>query len=214
METGSRDGLGPISASASAAEEMPEQQHTQAEQDLIEVEKLNDEAKFQEVFRKTFITEQKKTAESGELWALADMQIPLGQPAKLIKIFEPNNEDFRITEVANRLKFVQPTPVILLAGAYKARGKTMAGIARAAYNTRSIVLDSGMGSEIEKFTMRKGTQLLGVCPDAQVSFPKISNRQPNELTNGHTHFFLIGREESTVDALEWGQESRIKYDLA
>ena len=58
METGSRDGLGPISAaSASAAEEMLEHQHTQAEQDLIEVEKLNDEAKFQEVFRKTFITE-------------------------------------------------------------------------------------------------------------------------------------------------------------
>ena len=142
------------------------------------------------------------------------MQIPLGQPAKLIKIFEPNHEDFRITEVANRLKFVQPTPVILLAGAYKARGKTMAGIARAAYNTRSIILDSGMGSEIEKFTMRKGTQLLGICPDAQVSFPKISNKQPNELTNGHTHFFLIGGEEDTVDALEWGQESRIKYDLA
>ena len=85
------------------------------------------------------------------------MQIPLGQPAKLIKIYEPNHEDFRITEVANRLKFSQPTPVILLAGAYKARGKTMAGIARAAYNTRSIILDSGMGSEIEKFTMRKGT---------------------------------------------------------
>ena len=37
----------PISASASAADaEMLDHQHTQAEQDLIEVEKLNDEAKF------------------------------------------------------------------------------------------------------------------------------------------------------------------------
>jgi len=36
---------------------MVDPEHTPAEQQLIEVEKLNDEAKFQEVFRKTFITE-------------------------------------------------------------------------------------------------------------------------------------------------------------
>ena len=59
METGSRNGLDlqrnnsdePISAAASATAsaadpEMLDHQHTQAEQELIEVEKLNDEAKF------------------------------------------------------------------------------------------------------------------------------------------------------------------------
>ena len=49
----------------------------------------------------------------------------------------------------------------------------MAGIARAAFNTGSIMIDSGMGSEIEKFAMRKGVKLLGVCPESEVAFPKI-----------------------------------------
>jgi len=75
------------------------------------------------------------------------MQIPLGMPAKLVRINDPANPDFRISEVADRLKFVQPTPVVLLAGAMTARaGKTMAGVARAASNTGSILIDSGMGS--------------------------------------------------------------------
>ena len=79
METGSRESVeraaqdGEVSSSQAAPEQMLEHQHTHAEQQLIEVEKLNDEAKFQEVFRKTFITEQKKGADSGELWTLHDM---------------------------------------------------------------------------------------------------------------------------------------------
>mmetsp|Transcript_26108 Transcript_26108/g.32624 ORF Transcript_26108/g.32624 Transcript_26108/m.32624 type:complete len:155 (+) Transcript_26108:652-1116(+) len=92
-------------------------------------------------------------------------------------------------------------------------GKTMAGVARAAYNTGSLLIDSGMGSDVEKFAMRRGVKLLGVCPEAEVTFPKISNRQPNELTNGHTHFFLIGREDRSLN-FTWGDESCMKYDLA
>ena len=60
------------------------------------------------------------------------------------------------------------------------------------------MIDSGMGSEIEKFAIRRGVKILGVCPEAEVCFPKISNRQPNELTNGHTHFFLIGKEDKSL----------------
>ena len=57
----------------------------------------------------------------------------MGLPAKLIRITDPRHQDFRVSEIADRLKFVQPTPVILLAGAMSKRaGKTMAGIARAA----------------------------------------------------------------------------------
>ena len=70
------------------------------------MEKLNDEAKFQEVFRKTFITEKPKGGDTGDSWSLHDMQIPLGQPAKLVRIFDPANADFRVSEVADRLKFI------------------------------------------------------------------------------------------------------------
>ena len=89
-----------------------------------------------------------------------------------------------------------------MAGAMTQRqlaGKTMAGIARAAFNTGSILIDSGVGSQIEKFSMRKGVKLLGVCPEAQICYPKISNRQANELTNGHTHFFMIGNSEGGAE---------------
>lgn len=71
---------------SSAAAEMVDPMPTEAEKHLIEVEKLNDEAKFQEAFRKTFITEKKQGAELGDLWTLHDMQIPMGMPAKLIRI--------------------------------------------------------------------------------------------------------------------------------
>jgi hypothetical protein len=33
------------------------------------------------------------------------------------------------------------------------------------------------------------------------------------LTNGHTHIFLIGREDGKIQ-YEWGQESPLKFDLA
>lgn len=54
-----------------------------------------------------------------------------------------------------------------------------------------------------------------MCPESQITYPKLSeqNRKPNELTNGHTHIFLIGREDAKVQ-YEWGQESPLKYDLA
>ena len=45
------------------------------------------------------------------------MMIPGGNVAKLIRIINPEDPDFRISEVCDRLKFSQPTPVILLIGA-------------------------------------------------------------------------------------------------
>ena len=92
-------------------------------------------------------------------------------------------------------------------------GKVMGGIGRVAFNTQSIVMDSGMQSEIEKFCMRKKVPLVGVCPEASIVYPKISKRRPNELSNGHTHFFLIGKEDKSV-RFNWGDESGLKYDLA
>jgi hypothetical protein len=49
------------------------------------------------------------------------MLIPAGKTAKLIRIKNPDDTDFRISEVCDKLKFVKPTPVIILAGAMTQR---------------------------------------------------------------------------------------------
>lgn len=147
-----------------------------------------------------------------------DMMIPGGQPAKLVRVHNPMSSDFRVSEVCDRLKFIQPTPVIVLAGARTERpGKTMAGITRAAFNTGAYVVDSGLGTQIERFCQRKGVVLLGVCPEAEIDYPRLNpaHRNDNALTNGHTHFFTVGKEkESNGLRLKWGQESGLKFDLA
>lgn len=96
----------------------------------------------------------------------------------------------------------------MLAGARTERpGKTMAGIARAAFNTGAFVIDSGLGTCIERFCQRKGVPLIGVAPEAEVEYPRLNptNRRESELTNGHTHFFTIGHERGHARlALKWG----------
>jgi hypothetical protein len=58
--------------------------------------------------------------------------------------------------VADKLKFIDARPVIILAGAMTDRaGKVLAGVARAAFRTDAYVIDSGLFSGIEKFCMRK-----------------------------------------------------------
>ena len=56
-------------------------------------------------------------------------------------------------------------------------------------------------------------QLIGVSPEKEVTYPRInpSQRRDNELTNGHSHFFLLGDESQRYD---WGEESQLKFDLA
>ena len=91
----------------------------------------------------------------------------------------------------------------------------MGGLARAAYNTGAIVIDGGLGSCVEKFCLRKNLKLVGVCPEAQISYPKLSehHRMENELTNGHTHFIIVGKEDGKI-TYEWGQEGTMKFDFA
>ena len=94
-----------------------EQHPTEEEKQLLEVEKAGDEEAYDEHFRKTFITENKKKVDGGDAWSLHDILIPQGQKAKLIRVPDPNKEEFRASEVADRLKFIEPTPVVVLAGA-------------------------------------------------------------------------------------------------
>jgi hypothetical protein len=46
-----------------------------------------------------------------------------------------------------------------------------------------------------------------------VTFPRINptQRRDNELTNGHTHFVLVGDENKKY---KWGDETQIKFNLA
>ena len=92
-------------------------------------------------------------------------------------------------------------------------GKTMAGIARAAANTTSVILDSGVGSMIEKFCVRKNVKLLGFCPEAQISYPKLSSKREDQLTSGHSHLFLFGKVDKKIK-YNWGDESRFKLEMA
>merc|ERR1712228_580335 len=81
-------------------------------------------------------------------WFLQDMQIPQGIKCKLIRIPDPEGEEFRISEVGDRLKFIDPTPVLVLSGAMNQErdSSTMAGICRGAFNTKCTILDCGMAS--------------------------------------------------------------------
>ena len=42
----------------------------------------------------------------------------------------------------------------------------MGGVARAASNSGAVIIDSGVGSCVEKFTLRRGVKLIGVCPES------------------------------------------------
>lgn len=175
----------------------------------------NDEETYKEHFRKTFITQDKNKKEQATLYTLHDMMIPAGRTAKLVRVPDPNIEDFRVTEPLDKLKFVEPTPVIILAGAMSERaGKVLAGVARAAFRAGACIIDSGIGSGIEKFCMRKSVPLIGVCPENEISYPvNSSNKKENELTNGHTHFFLIGSDDNKKK-FRWGEEAKIKAEIA
>jgi 3-polyprenyl-4-hydroxybenzoate decarboxylase len=59
--------------------------------------------------------------ESKQNWTLHDMIIPAGKTAKLIRIKNPHDPDFRISEIADKIKFVNAAPVIILAGAMTQR---------------------------------------------------------------------------------------------
>ena len=71
-----------------------------------EIEEPIGDEDYGDHFRKTFITENQGNNDEGDAWTLHDMMIPGGQTAKLVRVSNPRNPDFRISEVADRLKFV------------------------------------------------------------------------------------------------------------
>jgi hypothetical protein len=96
----------------------------------------------------------------------------------------------------------------------------MAGLSRAAFNTRSVIVDSGLHTGIEKFCIRKSNQILildirliGVAPECAIEYPKLGSDEifsSKTLTNGHSHFILLGKDDLV---LKWGDETKFKMQL-
>lgn len=79
---------------------------------------------------------------------------------------------------------------MVLAGAAESdrQVQTMAGLCRGAHTARAVIIDSGMRSGVEQFCIRRSVQLIGVCPEDCIAYPKLLKKQSNELANGHSHF--------------------------
>jgi hypothetical protein len=101
-----------------------------------------------------------------EIWTLHDMMIPAGNTVKLVRVPDAEDPDFRVSEVCDKLKLNQASPVIILAGSMTQRaGKTLAGVARTAFKTDAFIVDSGVGSGLEKFCLRKNVPIIGIAPE-------------------------------------------------
>ena len=89
----------------------------------------------------------------------------------------------------------------------------LAGVCRAAYHTDAVIIDSAISTGIEKFCIRKNVKLIGVAPETEILYPKVnpSEKFDNELTNGHTHFVLLGDKKKEI---HWGDEARVKIEIA
>ncbi len=76
-----------------------------------------------------------------------------------------------------------------------------------------MIIDSGLQTGIESFCIRKNLNLIGVAPEGMIDYPipnpeQFSNKM---LTNGHSHFILLGNEKTK---LNWGDEFKFKLSFA
>ncbi|KRX07611.1 hypothetical protein PPERSA_11160 [Pseudocohnilembus persalinus] len=148
-------------------------------------------------------------------WKAYDFLFPAGKLAKLVKVQDTNINGSSWGQLLYKLKLIEGYPIINLIGAKDTgRGQFLAGIARAAFNTDAIIIDSGISSGIEKYVLRRGVKLIGVAPEAEIKYPKINPTfiDPQELTNGHSHIFLLQNTEE--NEYVWSQEVWFKLELA
>lgn len=148
-----------------------------------------------------------------DIMSFHDLIVPSGKNARLCVIHDPSSKLLRPSEIADHYKYIEPTPVINLIGANTdKKGKLMAGLSRAAYNTRAIIIDSGVQTGLEIFCLRKNLTLIGIAPEAMIELPKplTDKFSKKMLTNGHTHFILLGNNENR---LKWGNEAKFKVNF-
>ena len=176
--------------------------------------KDTDNLSIEEIRKQRIIMNQlPELFDNKDIFTSHDLIIPNGKNAKLILINEPNNKNLKINEILELFNIYEPTPIINLIGANtKNKGKLLSGISRAAFNSKAIIIDSGIQNGIERFCLRKNLTLIGIAPENKIEYPKLNNNTFNNtcLTNGHSHFILLGNDEKK---LEWGNESKFKVNF-
>ena len=59
-------------------------------------------------------------------------------------------------DITRAFKFIEGAPVIVLAGARDSgRGKSLAGLSRAAFRSDAVIIDSGVETGIENYCLRR-----------------------------------------------------------
>ncbi|CAD8138345.1 unnamed protein product [Paramecium octaurelia] len=147
------------------------------------------------------------------LWKVYDFLFPTGRVAKLVKISDVDAKNLSIQDILFKLQLNQSYPVVNLIGAKETnKGKFYAGIARACFNTDAVIVDSGISTGIEKYVIRRGVKLIGVAPEQEVKYPNQSTGfiDPYEISNGHTHIFLLNNKEKMM---VFGLEGVFKINL-
>jgi hypothetical protein len=121
---------------------------------------------------------QVKTIVKEELWKPYDFLFPGGKLAKLIKVNNIYKKNLPFRDMLDKFKYVEPLPVVnIIGGMENGRGKFYAGVARAAFNTDAVIVDNGLASGLEKFSLRRGVKLVGVAPEGEIKFPRINPSQ-------------------------------------
>ena len=199
-------------------EKQSQNQELTKEQNILNSAQEDHEANTKEELekkrKKLLMTEVSNVFDNKDFFSFHDLIVPGGKNASLCLVNEPFNKNLRVSDIADHFKFIEPQQVIVLIGANtKRKVKLFAGISRAALNTRAIILDSGLQTGIEKFCLRKNITLIGIAPENKIEYPKINPEEFSNtlLTNGHTHFILLGKDDKT---LNWGQEAKFKINFA
>jgi hypothetical protein len=135
-------------------------------------------------------------------YELYNFTFPAGKSAKMAKIHNITafNQDY-LLDILARFKYDEPLPVIILSGGRDSgRGKFLAGIARTAFRTDAVIVDSGVATGMEYYCLRRGIKMVGVFPENEVAMPKVAHDKkmiPNELANGHSHMLMITDKNCT-----------------
>lgn len=98
-------------------------------------------------------------------YELFDFIFPGGKLSKLCKIKQQKKTEPKIPEILEAFKFKDPHPCLILSGARDSqRGKLLAGVARAAFRSDAVILDSGIATGIENYCLRRSKNVRGI-PD-------------------------------------------------
>lgn len=90
------------------------------------------------------------------VYALFDFIFPGGKLAKLAKIENLKLTSDQLLAITRAFKFSEGAPVIVMAGGRNSgKGKFLAGLARAAFRSDAIILDSGVETGIENYCIRR-----------------------------------------------------------